>query len=144
MLNMTSAKKNAPRRAMSVEHKAALAKGREEGLVVRRYLEALESSRPKRGRRRTPVSIEKKIGVIDRELNTADPLTRLHLLQERKDLEEELARSGENTDIGDLEKSFVRVAKSYSERKGISYGTWRSAGVSAAVLQRAGVSRARG
>jgi len=129
---------------MSAEHKAALAKGREEGLVVRRYLEALESSRPKRGRRRTPASIEKKMASIDRDLTAAEPLSRLHLLQERKDLEEELARTGENNDLGDLEKRFVRVAKSYSDRKGISYGTWRTAGVSAAVLQRAGISRARG
>ena len=37
-------------RAMSEEHKAALAEGREQGRVVRRYLEALESQRPKRGR----------------------------------------------------------------------------------------------
>ena len=46
-------------RAMSDEHKAALAEGREQGRVVRRYLEALESSRPKRGRRRTPETITK-------------------------------------------------------------------------------------
>ncbi len=128
---------------MSDEHKAALAKGREEGLIVRRYLEALESSRPRRGRRRTPASIEKKVGSIDSQLGSADPLTRLHLLQEKKNLEEELTRSSDVHDLSDLEKRFVKVAKSYGQRKGISYGTWRAAGVSAAVLQRAGVSRAR-
>jgi len=36
------------------------------------------------------------------------------------------------------------VAKSYGDRKGISYGTWRTAGVSAAVLQKAGIARSRG
>jgi hypothetical protein len=140
---MSSAKKVSARKAMSDEHKAALAKGREEGLIVRRYLEALESSRPRRGRRRTPASIEKKVGSIDSQLGSADPLTRLHLLQEKKNLEEELTRSSDVHDLSDLEKRFVKVAKSYGQRKGISYGTWRAAGVSAAVLQRAGVSRAR-
>jgi hypothetical protein len=129
---------------MSDEHKAALAKGREEGLAVRRYLEALESSRPRRGRRRTAASIEKKLVAIDTQLDGAEPLSRLHLLQEKKDLEEELSRAGEVHDLTGLEKQFVKVAKSYGERKGISYSTWRSAGVSAAVLQKANIARSRG
>ncbi len=129
---------------MSVEHKAALAKGREEGLAVRRYLEGLESSRPRRGRRRTPASIERRLKAIDAQLQEADPLSRLHLLQQRKDLEDELARNGDTQDLGELEKQFIKVARSYGERKGISYSTWRSAGVPASVLQSAGVARTRG
>jgi hypothetical protein len=42
-----------PKRAMSKQHKAALAVGRAEGLAVRRYLDALEAHKPKRGRKRT-------------------------------------------------------------------------------------------
>ena len=38
----------------------------------------------------------------------------------------------------------MKVARSYGERKGISYATWRTAGVTAAVLQKAGVARTRG
>jgi hypothetical protein len=130
--------------AMTDEHKAALAKGREEGLAVRRYLEAIESSRPRRGRRRTPASISKRLEGIDAELATADPLTRLHLIQQKKDLSEELDRNADTEDIAELEKQFVKVASAYGDRKGISYGTWRTAGVSAAVLQKAGVARTRG
>lgn len=129
---------------MTAQHKAALAKGREEGLAVRRYLEAIESSRPRRGRRRTPASITKRLAAIDAELATADPLTKLHLIQQKKDLSEELGKGAETEDLGALEKQFIKVAKSYGERKGISYGTWRTAGVSAAVLQKAGVARTRG
>ncbi|MGH9044545.1 MAG: hypothetical protein ACRDVP_06885 [Acidimicrobiales bacterium] len=129
---------------MTAQHKAALAKGREEGLAVRRYLEAIESSRPRRGRRRTPASIAKRLTGIDVELATAEPLTRLHLLQQKKDLSEELKRSSETEDLALLEKEFVKVAQTYGSRKGISYGTWRTAGVSAAVLQKAGVPRTRG
>jgi hypothetical protein len=140
---MPTQKTKAQNRSMSSEHKAALAKGREEGLAVRRYLEALESSKPRRGRRRTSTSIEKRLTAIDAQLAEAEPLTRLHLTQEKKDLEDELARSGEVQDLSGLEKQFVKVAKSYGERKGISYSTWRSAGVSAAVLQKANVARSR-
>jgi uncharacterized protein YicC (UPF0701 family) len=130
--------------AMTEEHKAALAKGREEGLAVRRYLEAIESSRPRRGRRRTPASISKRLEAIEAELAAADPLTRLHLIQQKKDLTDELERNADTEDIAELEKQFVKVARAYGERKGISYGTWRTAGVSAAALQKAGVARTRG
>ena len=129
---------------MSAQHKAALAKGREEGLAVRRYLEALESSRPKRGRKRTPASIHKKLAAIDVQLAESDPLSRLHLLQQKKDLLDEQARTGEGQDLSELEKQFIKVAKSYGERKGISYGTWRAAGVTAPILQKAGIPRTRG
>jgi hypothetical protein len=141
---MPSSKNRTAHRGMSAEHKAALAKGREEGLAVRRYLEALEANRPRRGRRRTKASIERKLATIEVELAETDPLTRLHLLQEKKDLTEELERTGDVADLSGLEKDFVKVAKHYGERKGISYSTWRAAGVSAAVLQKAGVPRTRG
>jgi hypothetical protein len=130
-------------RTMSAEHKAALARGREESLAVRRYLEALESSRPKRGRKRTPASIDRRLASIDAQLAGSDPLTRLHLLQQKKDLEMERARADDVLDLSGLEKQFIRVAKSYGQRKGIGYATWRSAGVSVAVLQRAGIARGR-
>src|SRR3974390_966183 len=96
---MPKEKTRPSRRSMTAEHKAALAKGREEGLAVRRYLEALESSRPKRGRKRTPASIDRKLAAIDNQLNGADPLSRLHLLQEKKDLEEERIRAGDVHDL---------------------------------------------
>lgn len=72
---------------MSDEHKAALAEGRQQGRAVRRYLEALESQRPRRRRRRTPEGIQKRLAAVDQRLSTADPLSRLHLTQERMDLE---------------------------------------------------------
>jgi hypothetical protein len=52
------AREKSKRRPMSDEHKEALARGRHEGRVVREYLEALRATKPKRGRKRTPESIE--------------------------------------------------------------------------------------
>lgn len=129
---------------MSAEHKAALAKGREEGRIVRQYLEALESNKPKRGRKRTPESIKKRLAHIEAEMPYVDALTNLHYLQEQADLDKELAAGDETTDIGGLEKDFVKVAKSYGERKGLAYSTWRTAGVTPEVLRRAGIARTRG
>jgi hypothetical protein len=128
---------------MSADHKAALAKGREEGRIVRRYLEALESSKPRRGRKRTPDSIRKRLGSIDATLATADPLSRLHMVEEKQRLEAELSHTGDTVDMAALEKSFIKVARLYGERKGISYSAWRTVGVSAAVLQQAKIPRTR-
>ena len=129
---------------MSAEHKQALAMGREQGRAVRRYLEALEAHRPKRGRKRTPESIQKRLSDIEQKLKTADPLTRLQLSQERMNLEAELATKSEGVDLSELEEAFVQAAGAYGERKGITYAAWREAGVDAAVLKRAGIRRGGG
>jgi hypothetical protein len=128
---------------MSSGHKAALARGRAESASVRHYLEALETSKPKRGRKRTPASIDRRLGSIESQLAGADALTRLHLLQEQKDLLDERSRVDQVKDLTALERQFIKVAKAYGERKGITYSTWRAAGVSAAVLQKSEISRAR-
>jgi hypothetical protein len=126
---------------MSDDHKAALAVGRAEGRTVRRYLDALEAHRPKRGRKRTPDSIGKRLKAIDEELATTDRLGELKLVQERMNLETELASMEAKEDLSGLEADFVKVARSYSRRQGITYGAWREVGVSPAVLKRAGINR---
>ena len=133
--------KKRTRSPMSDEHKAALAEGRNQGRAVRRYLEALEAHKPKRGRKRTPESMQKRIDRIDAELAGADPLKRVGLIQERLDLTAELGRTGSSVDLTELEQGFVDAAAAYSERKGISYAAWRQLGVEAAVLKRAGIRR---
>src|SRR5438093_7714088 len=129
------------RSPMSNSHKAALALGREQGRAVRGYLEALEAHKPKRGRKRTPESIERRLRDIETKLPAADPLSRLQLLQERMNLEQELAVKAAGVDIAALEDGFVEAAREYGERKGNSYLAWRQAGVEASVLKRAGISR---
>lgn len=129
---------------MSAAHKAALAQGRTQGRAVRVYLEALDASRPKRGRKRTPESIRSRLAKVEAEIPDAAPVQRLQLVQERMDLEAELAAAAAPTvDLEALEKEFVEAAKGYSVRKGISYAAWREAGVPAATLKAAGISRGR-
>jgi hypothetical protein len=129
---------------MTSEHKQALAEGRELGRGVKNYLEALESNRPRRGRQRTPDSIKKRLAIIQSQLPDSPPLQRLQLVQEELDLQQELERLSAKVDLSGLEREFVRVAKPYSERKGISYAAWRELGVAHDVLKKAGISRAAG
>jgi len=129
---------------MSDDHKAALAEGRDQGRAVRRYLEALEANKPKRGRRRSPESMKKRLAAVEDEIASADPLKRLHLVQERLDLQSALEANESTVDIDQLENEFVDAASTYSERKGISYSAWRELGVPGSVLERAGISRTAG
>lgn len=128
---------------MTEAHKAALAEGRNQGRAVKRYLEALEANKPKRGRKRTPESIRKRLDRIAETLEDASAVERLQLAQERMDLESELEAREAKIDLAALENDFVKVAKDYGARKGISYAAWREVGVEAGVLKRAGVSRGR-
>lgn len=127
--------------AMSEEHKAALARGRRESRAITRYLEALARRRP--GRPVTPDSVKKKIAGLEKKIDSeTNPLKKVELRQARLDAEEQLAKLETAADISELEKDFVGAVKSYSKRKGISYSAWREQGVPAAVLKKAGVSRA--
>lgn len=126
---------------MTPEHKAAMERGRAEGRVVRDYLEALRSSKPKRGRKRTPDSIKKRLDAIESELGEASAIDELQLVQERRDLQAELDSMDAGVDLSELEDKFVDVANAYGERKGISYASWREVGVPAATLKRAGIGR---
>jgi hypothetical protein len=129
--------------ALSDAHKAALAKGREEGRAVRKYLEALDANRPTRGRKRTPDSIRARLERIEAEIDQADPVKRVQLIQERLDLADELRAAESTVDLSELEAGFIASAKGYSDRKGITYAAWREVGVSADTLRKAGIGRGR-
>lgn len=128
-------------RAITDAHKAAMATGRSESAVVKRYLEALENNRPKRGRKRTEESIGRRLAAIDAQLDSADQLKRLNLIQEKMDLQQELESMGQKVDLSALEADFVKVAASYGERKGITYSAWREIGLAPELLRKAGISR---
>jgi len=135
--------KKPAKRTMSADHKAKLAQGRNESRIVAKYLEALAAGKGKRGRKRTPESISIQIARIDKEIVSAAPIRKLELTQKRYDLVGEHERLTSRIDLTSVEKDFVKIAKSYSSRNGISYSAFRELGVSADVLKRCGISRAR-
>ncbi|HET9727915.1 MAG TPA: hypothetical protein VFR41_00765 [Acidimicrobiia bacterium] len=130
------------KRAMSDAHKEKLAEGRNHARLIGNYLEALDAHKPKRGRKRTTDTVKKRLTAVNSELKSASGLARLSLLQERRNLEVELAtKQGGGSDVSALERDFVKVAKTYSQRKGITYGAWREFGVAPEVLKKAGITR---
>jgi hypothetical protein len=126
--------------AMSAQHKAALAQGRRESRAIKMYLEALGNRRP--GRPVTPVTLQKRIDDLEAKIGAeTDALKAVDLRQARIEAEAALARAESAVDMADLEKGFAKLARAYSNRKGISYTAWREAGVPAAVLKSAGITR---
>ena len=126
---------------MSTSHKKALANGRTEGRIIREYLEIVEATKPKRGRRRTPESITRRLAAINTELKTADAVTKVRLIQERLNLRRELTAMKSKSEINSAELKFVKVARSFSQRNDITYDAWREFGVTPTVLKRAGIKK---
>ncbi len=131
----------AKKSTMSDSHKEALALGRQQGRLVRRYVDALEANRPKRGRKRTLDTVARRLEEVEAQLETAQGFDRVPLIQERMDLRAELQAKSTVVDLSELEAGFVAAAAEYGRRKGITYAAWREAGVPSAVLSRAGIAR---
>lgn len=128
--------------AMSEEHKAALAQGRKESRAIKAYLEALEARKP--GRPVSKESLDKRKQKVEEKLEDSDnPLESVELIQAKLDIEKALSDLENAVDIETLESGFVENAKSYSERKGVSYTAWREFGVPAKVLRSAGIKETR-
>lgn len=127
--------------AMTDDHKAALARGRTEAAAIKRYLQALDSRRP--GRPVTLAGLQEKLDLLIAKIaDEEDALKKVDLVQMRLDTEQRIA-DFEEVDFETLEAEFVRYARVYSERKGISYSAWREIGVPASVLRQAGIPRTR-
>jgi len=109
--------------------------------AVREYLSALDDNKPKRGRKRTPESIDKRLAAIGAEMDDASALKKLDLSQERIDLQAEKDRLENAVDLGALEAGFVAHASAYGEAKGITYAAWREVGVSAETLKASGIKK---
>jgi len=107
--------------------------------IIREYLKALERL-PRH--RQSHDAIRKDLLRVEERIHRARPVERLTLVQRRRNLQTELReRSAHEADVRSLEARFVTVAREYSERTGISYGTWREVGVPAPALQRSGIPR---
>lgn len=132
---------------MSMNHKEALAKGRRQAKIVRRYLDALEAHKSKgsRGRPSDPEAVRAKISDYEQRIeHEDDALRRVELIQRRLDSEEHLRDLTSLPDIQEHESDFVEVVGEYSERKGITYKAWRELGLPASLLREAGLPLNRG
>jgi len=131
-------------RAVTADQKQAMQRGRRDAAAVDAYLKALRIPK-RRGR---PISIDDLRARRARALADADTgegIARLKSLQAAADLEARIEAASDRAeiDIDALAEGFVAVAARYSAQHGISYSTWREAGVPAAVLKQAGIRQTR-
>lgn len=125
---------------MTAEHKAAIAEGRAQAKVVGRYLEAIQTHKPKRGRKVTAESLQSRLAAVEKKLASASPLDQLKLLQEQKDLQARIESfATPQEDISALEAEFIKIAKEYADRQGIERATFVQVGVKSEVLKAAGI-----
>ena len=131
-------------RAVTADQKQAMQRGRRDAAAVDAYLKALRIPK-RRGR---PISIdelETRRAKALADAETSEGIARLKSLQAAADLEARIEQASERAeiDIDALAEAFVAVASRYSSQHGITYTTWREAGVPAAVLKQAGIRQTR-
>lgn len=112
---------------------------------------AVETQSKPRVRKTSPEALKKQIMRTDEKINSADVLMKLDLAQKRIELEKKLNEAMKQSDMPEhdsgmsekerLEKDFIENAKTYGERKGLSYDAWRRLNVPAAILKKAGIPR---
>lgn len=131
-------------RRLSDAHKRKMTQGRAWSHAVANYLDAMEEQKKRRGRRRDVDAVKTDITAAKDALTSARPIDRVKLRQELLDLERELQEiEAAHIDMPALEKAFIKAVKRYSDRNGITYSAWRSEGVPAKVLQKAGMRQTR-
>jgi hypothetical protein len=112
--------------------------------VIATYLTLLETPL-KRGRKKNPDKLRSRIEEVEAELEEAAPLRKLVLHQQLLDLQEELTELENGGSLtreqkDEAEAAFIEVAAAYGEKKGLTAGAWRAAGVPVRVLKQAGIS----
>ena len=116
---------------------------RKQTTTARAYLKALHAhnATKRRGRAKTvEEQLEEILGRLDTE---PDPLNRVLLVQKRNNLVRAQEKKDTGPNLEELQERFIKIAKPYSERKGLAYEAWRAEGVPAPVLRAAGMSRTR-
>jgi hypothetical protein len=125
-------------------HKQALAAGRTMSATVDRYLAAVNTPK-RRGRKVSKETLEARLAAALETARSATGVEKVLAAQEVRDLRARLAQmnGAGAADMTSLEAAFVEIANRFGENRGIGYAAWRDAGVPAAVLKKAGITRTR-
>jgi hypothetical protein len=110
---------------------------RPETNAVAAYLTALRAPKvPARSR----ANLERRRAQIEQWLSEeSSPIGEVELIQQRLDIDAQLAQIDQAQRLAELEDTFVKVAASWAKRSGISAAALRDVGVPASVLRRAGL-----
>jgi hypothetical protein len=110
---------------------------RAETNAVAAYLTALKAPKvPARSR----ANLKRRRTQIEQWLvEESSPIREVELIQQRLDIDAQLAQIDKAQRLAELEEAFVKVAASWAKRSGISAAALREAGAPASVLRRAGL-----
>jgi hypothetical protein len=110
---------------------------RAETNAVAAYLTALRAPKvPARSR----ANLEKRRTQIEQWIaDESSPIREVELIQQRLDIDAQLAQIDQAARRPELEEAFVKVAASWAKRTGVSAAALREVGVPASVLKRAGL-----
>jgi hypothetical protein len=110
---------------------------RAETNAVAAYLTALKAPKVPA---RSSANLERRRAQIEQWLaDESSPIREVELIQQRLDIDAQLAQIDQTQRLVELEKAFVEVAASRAKRSGISAAALREVGVPASVLRRAGL-----
>ena len=89
---------------------------------------------------RSRAALEKRRAQIEQWLaEETSPIREVELIQQRLDIDAQLAQADQAQRLAELEEGFVKVAAPWAKRAGISAAALREVGVPASVLRRAGL-----
>lgn len=126
---------------MSEENKKAMALGRERSRWVDAYIKALETHKYKgRGAQRPDSDdLKKRISELTKVIASSTGVEKVLRIQEKADLEKQLNSFTEDERFRELEARFLSVIKQFSLDRGVSFDSWRIAGVPVRTLAKAGM-----
>jgi ribonuclease PH len=89
---------------------------------------------------RSRAALEKRRAQIEQWLaEETSPIREVELIQQRLDIDAQLAQADQAQRLAALEEGFVKVAAPWAKGAGISAAALREVGVPASVLRRAGL-----
>jgi hypothetical protein len=89
---------------------------------------------------RSRANLERRRAQIEQWLSEeSSPIREVELIQQRLDIDAQLARIDQAARLPELEDAFVKVAASWAKRTGIGAAALREVGVPARVLAKAGL-----
>jgi hypothetical protein len=113
---------------------------RAETNAVAAYLTALKGPRPSGSAKAKREGLMRRRAQVEQWIaEESSPIREVELIQQRLDIDAQLAQIDQAARLPELEEAFVNVAASWAQRSGVTAAALREVGVSASVLKRAGV-----
>ena len=108
--------------------------------AVAAYLTALKGPRPSGSSKAKREGLMRRRAQVEQWISEErSPIREVELIQQRLDVDAQLAQLDQAARLPELEEAFVNVAASWAKRTGVSAAALREVGIPASVLRRGGL-----